>query len=235
LYEGRWSRARGGGEDTREVARAHAGAPRQRPHRKVGVQVVTDLLDKRRERGAADARVSLGASTPGRKRTDSGMVIEAEVALRDAPAPDVVVVPGTGRPQSPLGDAPLLEWLAAVHPRTAWTGAVCTGSLVLGAAGLLQGRRATTHWLALEALRGFGVEPVAERVVFDGRIVTAAGVSSGIDMALALAGRIAGEDVAQVIQLAIEYDPQPPFDAGAPTKVTPRVLAQATALLQAPL
>jgi len=182
-----------------------------------------------------DARVSLAATTPGRKRTDSGMAIEAEVALRDLTAPDIVVVPGTGRPQSPLADASLLEWLRAVHGGTTWTASVCTGSLVLGAAGLLEGRRATSHWLALEALRGFGAEPVGDRVVFDGRIVTAAGVSSGIDMALALVGRIAGAETAQVIQLVIEYDPQPPFDAGAPGKATPQVVARATQVLQAAL
>ena len=180
-----------------------------------------------------DAQVSLAASTAGRKRTDSGMVIEAQVAFRDVPAPDIVVVPGTGRPQSPLADAPLLGWLAAVHPHTTWTASVCTGSLLLGAAGLLRGRRATSHWLALPALRDFGAKPVTERVVFDGRVVTAAGVSSGIDMALALVARVAGEEVAQVIQLAIEYDPQPPFDAGAPHKAAPQVLVRATQLLQA--
>jgi transcriptional regulator GlxA family with amidase domain len=101
---------------------------------------------------------------------------------------------------------------------------VCTGSLVLGAAGLLTGRRATTHWLALEELAKLGAEPVAERVVFDGKLVTAAGVSAGIDMALTLVARIAGRQVAEGIQLGIEYDPQPPFDAGAPSKAPREVV-----------
>jgi transcriptional regulator GlxA family with amidase domain len=105
-----------------------------------------------------------------------------------------------------------------VHQTSTWTTSVCTGSLVLGAAGLLDGRRATSHWLALGALREMGAEPVSERVVFDGKIVTAAGVSAGIDMALTLAAKVAGDAVAQAIQLGIEYDPQPPFDAGSPEK-----------------
>jgi transcriptional regulator GlxA family with amidase domain len=110
---------------------------------------------------------------------------------------------------------------------------VCTGSLLLGAAGVLQGKRATTHWLALDVLRSFGAEPTGERVVFDGKVVTAAGVSSGIDMALALVARVAGDETAQAIQLAIEYDPQPPFDAGAPHKASAAVRDAATKLLGA--
>jgi transcriptional regulator GlxA family with amidase domain len=109
-----------------------------------------------------------------------------------------------------------LEWLRDVHATTRWTTSVCTGALVLAAAGLLTGKRATTHWLARAELARLGALPVAERVVFDGKLVTAAGVSAGIDMALALAAEIAGVEVAQSIQLGIEYDPQPPFDAGSP-------------------
>ena len=118
----------------------------------------------------------------------------------------------------------MLEWLRAVHETSTWTTSVCTGSLILAAAGLLEGRRATSHWLALEKLRELGAEPVSERVVFDGKIVTAAGVSAGIDMALALAARVAGEQVAQAIQLGIEYDPQPPFDAGSPQKAPAEIV-----------
>jgi transcriptional regulator GlxA family with amidase domain len=178
------------------------------------------------------ARVSLAATTAGPKRTDSGMVIHADVATSDVPAPDVVVVPGTGSPQTPLADEKLIAWLAAVHETSTWTCSVCTGSLLLGAAGVLQGKRATTHWLALDVLRSFGAEPTGERVVFDGKVVTAAGVSSGIDMALALVARLAGDETAQAIQLAIEYDPQPPFDAGAPQKASASVRDAATKLLQ---
>jgi transcriptional regulator GlxA family with amidase domain len=112
-----------------------------------------------------------------------------------------------------------------VHERTRWTTSVCTGALVLGAAGLLAGRRATTHWLALEMLRRFGAEPVAERVVQDGKILTGAGVSAGIDMALRLVQLVAGDAVAQAAQLAVEYDPAPPFTAGSPRTAPPGVVA----------
>jgi transcriptional regulator GlxA family with amidase domain len=111
-----------------------------------------------------------------------------------------------------------------VHDATTWTTAVCTGSLILAAAGLLDGKRATSHWLALEKLGELGAEPVAERVVFDGKIVTGAGVSAGIDMALTLAAAAAGDAVAQAIQLGIEYDPQPPFDAGSPQKAPAQIV-----------
>jgi transcriptional regulator GlxA family with amidase domain len=117
-----------------------------------------------------------------------------------------------------MEDGPVHEWLRAAHETSTWTTSVCTGSLILAAAGLLAGRRATSHWTALEELGRLGAEPTPERVVFDGKLVTAAGVSAGIDMALALVARIAGEQMAQAIQLGIEYDPQPPFDAGSPRK-----------------
>jgi transcriptional regulator GlxA family with amidase domain len=123
----------------------------------------------------------------------------------------------------------VLEWLGAVHETSTWTTSVCTGSLILAAAGLLKGRRATSHWLALEELGKLGAQPVSERVVFDGKIVTAAGVSAGIDMALALAAEVAGEAVAQAIQLGIEYDPQPPFDAGSPRTAPAEIVAAARA------
>ena len=124
-----------------------------------------------------------------------------------------------------MQDGPLHEWLRAADQTSTWTTSVCTGSLILAAAGLLDGRRATSHWLALDQLAELGVTPVAERVVFDGKHVTAAGVSSGIDMALALAGRIAGDEIAQAIQLGIEYDPQPPYDAGSPDRAPAQIVA----------
>ena len=127
------------------------------------------------------------------------------------------------------------EWLRAADQATTWTTSVCTGSLVLAAAGLLTGRRATTHWLAMDELGQLGATPVTDRVVFDGKYVTAAGVSSGIDMGLTLAGRIAGDPVAQAIQLMIEYDPQPPYDAGspdrAPAEITGRLRARSRFLM----
>jgi transcriptional regulator GlxA family with amidase domain len=165
------------------------------------------------------ARARFVALEPGPVTTDNGMLtLVAEGSLADAREPDIVLVPGGPGEVAARAGGPALEWLRGVHETSAWTTSVCTGSLILAAAGLLQGKRATSHWLALEQLRELGAEPVAERVVFDGKIVTAAGVSAGIDMALALAGAIAGEEVAQAIQLGIEYDPQPPFDAGSPAK-----------------
>jgi transcriptional regulator GlxA family with amidase domain len=124
-----------------------------------------------------------------------------------------------------MQDGPVHEWLRAADQTSLWTTSVCTGSLILAAAGLLAGRRAATHWLALDQLGGLGAVPVTDRVVFDGKYVTAAGVSSGLDMALALAGRISGDDVAQAIQLAIQYDPQPPYHAGSPDHAPAGIVA----------
>ncbi len=163
------------------------------------------------------ASLSFVAVEPGRVRTDNGMLtLVAEHSIDEVARPDIVLVPGGPGEVATRAGGPALEWLRTVHQTSTWTTSVCTGSLVLAAAGLLGGRRATSHWLALQTLGEMGAEPVAERVVFDGKIVTAAGVSAGIDMALALAAKVAGEDVAQAIQLGIEYDPQPPFQAGSP-------------------
>jgi transcriptional regulator GlxA family with amidase domain len=163
------------------------------------------------------ASVTFVAHESGPVRTDSAMLtLHAERPLQDLTRPDLVLVPGGPGEVAARAGAPVLEWLRRADSTSTWTVSVCTGSLILAAAGLLDGRRATSHWLALEELRRLGAHPVRERVVFDGKYVTAAGVSAGIDMALALAARIAGEDVAQAIQLGIEYDPQPPFDAGSP-------------------
>lgn len=128
------------------------------------------------------------------------------------------MVPG-GPGQTPqMENRVLLDWLRAADTTSTWTTSVCTGSLLLAAAGLLDGRRATSHWLALDTLKEFGAEPTGERVVFDGKYVTAVSVSSGIDMGLHLLGRIAGDEHAQAVQLLTEYDPQPPYDAGSPRK-----------------
>lgn len=171
-------------------------------------------------RGIPKAGVTFVAAEPGPKPTDHGaLALVADHALHAVPNPDVVVVPGGPGELDARKDERVLDWLRTAHEASQWTTSVCTGSLILGAAGILEGKRATSHWTALESLRDFGAEPVAdERVVFDGKVVTAAGVSSGIDMALTLAARLAGEDVAKGIQLAIEYDPQPPFDAGHTSK-----------------
>jgi transcriptional regulator GlxA family with amidase domain len=165
------------------------------------------------------ARTKFVAVERGPVTTDNGVLtVLAEVALGEAGEPDIVLVPGGPGEVAARAGGAALEWLWGVHETSTWTTSVCTGSLILAAAGLLEGKRATSHWLALEQLRELGAEPVSERVVFDGKIVTAAGVSAGIDMALSLAARVAGEEVAQAIQLGIEYDPQPPFDAGSPAK-----------------
>jgi len=171
------------------------------------------------------ARATFVAERPGLVRTDNGMLsLLAERSLAELPRPEIVVVPGGPGEVAARAGASVLEWMRVAHEHSTWTTSVCTGSLVLAAAGLLTGRRATSHWLALEELRRLGAEPVAERVVFDRSIVTAAGVSAGIDMALTLAARVAGEDVAQAIQLGIEYDPQPPFDAGSPAKAPAQIV-----------
>ncbi|MGN6216123.1 MAG: DJ-1/PfpI family protein [Solirubrobacterales bacterium] len=149
---------------------------------------------------------------------DDSLGLLADHSLAEVTAPDVVLVPGGAGNRRLLGDAELLDWLREVDRETKWTTSVCTGSLLLGAAGLLDGKRATTNWLLLEALRDFGAEPIGGRFVEDGKIVTAAGVTAGIDMALHLVAREAGPEVAQAVQLGIEYDPEPPFDSGSPEK-----------------
>jgi putative intracellular protease/amidase len=164
------------------------------------------------------ARVIFVAAEAGPVSTDNGMLsVVAEHSIEEVPAPDIVLVPGGPGEVAARAGGPALEWLRSVHETSTWTTSVCTGSLILAAARLLDGVRATSHWLALEALGEMGADAVGGRVVFDGKIVTGAGVSAGIDMALTLAERIAGRQVAQAIQLGIEYDPQPPFDAGSPS------------------
>ncbi len=162
----------------------------------------------------------------GPVRTDNGMLtLLAERAVAEVPAPDIVLVPGGPGEVAERAGGALLDWLRAVDQTSTWTTSVCTGSLILAGAGLLAGRRATSHWLALGELGALGAQAVSERVVFDGKYVTAAGVSAGIDMALGLVQRIAGAELAQSIQLGIEYDPQPPFDSGSPTKAPAAIVA----------
>ena len=152
------------------------------------------------------------------------LVLSAQAGFPDVTHPDIIVVPGGPGQDSQMQDGPVHEWLRSADQTSVWTTSVCTGSLILAAAGLLSGRRATSHWLALDELGRLGATAVSERVVVDGKYVTAAGVSSGIDMGLALAGRMAGDDVAQAIQLMIEYDPQPPYDAGSPDRAPAEIV-----------
>src|SRR5437764_7694298 len=181
------------------------------------------------------ATVRFVAETPGPLRTETGALgLTADHALDDFPAPEVLMVPGGRGNRALLDGGPMVDWVRAAHDTSEWTTSVCTGALLLGAAGVLEGLEATTHWLELETLERFGARPVQERVVERGKVVTAAGVSSGIDMALLLAARIAGDEIAQAIQLGIEYDPEPPFATGsvatAPPELVDLVRARATEL-----
>ncbi len=173
-------------------------------------------------------RVRFIAERPGEYRTEQGSLgLTADASLDDVPAPEIIVVPGGMGTRALLGEGPLLDWVRRAHATSQWTTSVCTGSLVLGAAGLLRGLEATTYWGALDLLAGFGAVVVERRVVEQGKVITAAGVSAGIDMALVLAAKLAGDQVAQAIQLGIEYDPQPPFDSGSLRKASPEVVAMA--------
>jgi putative intracellular protease/amidase len=159
--------------------------------------------------------------------------LTAEAGIAEVTTPDIVVIPGGAGVRPLCTDESVLEWVRAVHRATSWTTSVCTGSLLLGAAGLLKGLTATTHWASREALEGYGARYVEERVVPQGKIITSAGVSSGIDMALTLAAKLAGDDIAKGIQLSIEYDPQPPFNCGAPSKAGPAVVDRVRQAMQA--
>jgi putative intracellular protease/amidase len=172
-----------------------------------------------------DADVRFVAKEAGEVRTDDKfLALVADYALDQVTAPDIVVVPGGFATRQLEGDAETLAWIRAVDATSTWTTSVCTGSMLLAAAGLLEGKEATSHWASLERLREYGAIPTARRVVEQGKLVTAAGVSSGIDMALTLTARIAGDDFAQAVQLGIEYDPQPPFDAGAVDKAPDHII-----------
>jgi putative intracellular protease/amidase len=172
------------------------------------------------------AEVIFAAADPGPVRTDTGaLAIVADARLEEIESCEVVVVPGGPGTRRLTGDDALIGWIRRIDEMTQWTTSVCTGSLLLAAAGLLDGLTATGHWAAVEDLEALGARYIPQRVVRQGKIVTAAGVSAGIDMALTLASLIAGVEVAEAIQLWIEYDPQPPFDSGSPAKAGPQTLA----------
>jgi putative intracellular protease/amidase len=171
------------------------------------------------------ADVKLVAAEPGLKRDEKGITgLVADHSLDDVSEPDVLVIPGGWGTRALMKDPEILDWVRSVHSTSTWTTSVCTGALLLAGAGLLEGRRATTHWLALDVIAEHGAIVTEERVVRDGKIITAAGVSSGIDMALTLAAELAGQRAAEAIQLQIEYDPQPPFDAGSRAKAPAEVV-----------
>lgn len=173
-----------------------------------------------------DAEVVLCAAERGRLSDDNGLLhLDVEHTFDEIDAPDVTLVPGAfvTRRLARDGD-PVVDWVARTHEATTFTTSVCTGALLLGAAGILDGLDATTHWYAYDELASYGARPTEQRVVRQGKVWTAAGVSAGIDLALTLTAEIWGPEVAQAVQLGIEYDPQPPFDAGAPSKAAPEIL-----------
>jgi transcriptional regulator GlxA family with amidase domain len=176
-----------------------------------------------------DTEVRFVGESVGDVATENGMLrLGVDATFDDVPRPDVVVVPGGLANRTLVPKSPLVDWVRDAHQTTHFTTSVCTGALVLAAAGLLDGLAATTHWAYYDQLRDLGAEPTAQRVVehLDRRILTAAGVSSGIDMALRLAELLTDRTTAQAVQLLIEYDPQPPFDAGAPSKVDDTVMTR---------
>jgi putative intracellular protease/amidase len=178
-----------------------------------------------------EANVKFVAPSAGEVRTDNRfLALVADHALAEVTNADVLVVPGGFATRALESDAALLEWIRAIDATTTWTTSVCTGSMLLAAAGLLERKAATTHWASLDRLSDYGAIPTRRRVVEQGKIITAAGVSAGIDMGLTLVARIAGDEYAQGVQLGIEYDPQPPFDAGSLEKAPAPVAAFMTEL-----
>jgi putative intracellular protease/amidase len=183
-----------------------AVGPHQVLHHLPGAEVI---FAAERERGVTD---------------DTGtLTLAARAAYADVPRPDIIVIPGGPGQSAQMTPGPLQDWLVAADKTAVWTTSVCTGSLILAGAGLLGGRAATTNWMAMDELRRLGALPRQERYVFDGKYVTGAGVSAGIDLALALAGRVAGDEEAERIQLAIEYDPQPLYQSGSPATAKPEI------------
>ncbi|MBC6456997.1 DJ-1/PfpI family protein [Actinomadura sp. HBU206391] len=184
---------------------------------------------------APGCTVTFVAAEPGPVLDDRGsLTLIATATYAELPNPDMIIVPGGTGTAEALSDTALVGWIAQAHEQTRWTTSVCSGAFLLVAAGLLKGRKATTHWGWLNDLAGFGTEPVSERVVVDGKIVTAAGVSAGIDMALTLLAQASDVATAQAVQLAIEYAPEPPFDAGTP-KTAPAGLTERALSLIGPI
>lgn len=169
-----------------------------------------------------NTEVRFAAKDAGPLMTEGGvLLLGATHTLAETPSPDLLLVPGGTTTPSQMVDDEVLNWLRKAHQTTRWTSSVCSGSLILAAAGILKGVPATTHWFKMGVLKTMGSRPQPDqRIVRSGKIVTAAGVSSGIDLALWLAGEIAGRERAEAIQLSVEYDPQPPFDSGHMSKAS---------------
>jgi transcriptional regulator GlxA family with amidase domain len=178
-----------------------------------------------------DAEVHFLARSLEPVRADCGLTVIPTDTPETLADPDLIVVPGSGNPVPVLDDHVLIEWLRTAAPGCRWTASVCTGAGLYAAAGLLEGKKTTTHWAFRDNLRAMGVEVVGDRVVWQGNHISGAGVSAGIDMALALTERVHGRKLAESLQLAIEYDPQPPFDTGAPPKADASTLRLALRVL----
>jgi transcriptional regulator GlxA family with amidase domain len=181
--------------------------------------------------GWPDAKVRFLATERRPITADNGLTVVPTDTPESFPAPDLVVVPGSSRPFGPLENQALLAWVRQAARSAKWMASVCTGASIYAAAGLLTGRRATTHWAFRDVLAGMGVTVVRDRVVVDAPFISGAGVSAGIDMALTLTARLHGADAARRIQLLIEYDPEPPFDVGSPEKAGPRLVEETLAVL----
>jgi transcriptional regulator GlxA family with amidase domain len=172
------------------------------------------------------AQVIFASERPRLVHDESGSLsLHAEAAYRDVPHPDIILVPGGPGQSAQMAPTPLTDWLVEADKTSTWTTTVCTGALILASTGLLTARKATTHWLAMDELAKLGAIPGQDRYVFDGKYATSAGVSAGIDMALALCAKVAGEEEAMRIQLAIEYDPRPPFNSGSAACAPPELVA----------
>jgi cyclohexyl-isocyanide hydratase len=178
-----------------------------------------------------DADVHFLASSLEPVRCDEGLTLIPTDTPATLPDPELIVVPGSGKPVQVLSDQALIDWLRTTAPKCKWTASVCTGAGLYAAAGLLEGKATTTHWAFRDNLRAMGVEVVGDRVVWQGNHVSGAGVSAGIDMALSLTDRVQGREVAEALQAAIEYDPQPPFDSGSPAKADASTLRLALRIL----
>jgi transcriptional regulator GlxA family with amidase domain len=179
------------------------------------------------------ADVVVCADRKGPLADESGLLhLDLEHTFDEVPAPDVLLVPGGLVTRRVAADGgPIVNWIRTAHETTTYTTSVCTGALLLGAAGVLDGLPATTHWMAYDHLRTYGAQPMEQRVVIEGKVATAAGVSAGIDLALTLVDRLHGAEVAQAVQLGIEYDPQPPHDTGAPSKAPTEIRELVSAVM----
>lgn len=183
-------------------------------------------------RGLPNSNIRFVAKEKGLVRVDSqALNLNADYAIRDIKSADILVLPGGLTTPAQMQDKDILAWVRQIHETSKWTTSVCSGSLILAAAGLLKGLDATSHWAALDALKMFGARPVHQRVVRQGKIITAAGVSAGMDMGLKLVALESNEENAKAIQLIMEYDPQPPFNSGSIEKASPATIEKARSFL----